>query len=104
MRWQGREAAEADHIWGVILRWIWPLTHPEAKRCQLRMLITRSLVDSRLEPAQECLLLAGSDEQNPMIQVRGVDHLRELYPEVVQQEWHLKIRSFIEKVDFLLIP
>ena len=43
-------------------------------------------MDSRLEPAQECLLLAESNEQDPMILVRGVDHLRELYPEVVQQD------------------
>ena len=73
LRWQGREAADAARAsYGTSL-------------FQLE-LITRALVDSRLEPAQECLLLAGSDEQNPMILVRGIDHLRQLYPEVVQQE------------------
>ena len=79
LRWQGREAAAAARAsYGTSLY-------------QLE-LITRSLVDSRLEPAQECLLLAGSDEQNPMILVRGVDHLRELYPECVQQDWQQRGR------------
>ena len=76
LRWQGREAADAARAsFGTSLY-------------QLE-LITRSLEDGRLEPAQECLLLAGSNEQNPMILVRGVDHLRELYPECVRQEWQL---------------
>lgn len=48
-------------------------------------LITKSLVDGRLEPAQDCLLLAGSEEQDPMILVRGIDDLRNIYPECVQR-------------------
>ena len=50
-------------------------------------LITKALVDGELEPAQECLLLAGSDEQNPMVLIRGVDQLRLRYPECLQRNW-----------------
>jgi len=73
-RWRGREAAESARR----------ADRDGTTLFQLK-LITRALVDGKLEPAQDCLLLAGSDEQDPMILVRGIDDLRNISPECTQR-------------------
>lgn len=73
-RWRGREAAESARR----------ADRDGTTLFQLK-LITRALVDGKLEPAQDCLLLAGSDEQDPMILVRGIDDLRNINPECTQR-------------------
>ena len=73
-RWRGREAAESARR----------ADRDGTTLFQLE-LITKALVDGKLEPAQDCLLLAGSDEQDPMILVRGIDDLRNIYPECTQR-------------------
>ena len=77
---------------GAVLRWRGPEAAESARRAdkdgttlfQLE-LITKALVDGKLEPAQDCLLLAGNDEQDPMILVRGKYELRNIYPECRQR-------------------
>ena len=41
----------------------------------------------RLEPAQECLLLAGSNEQDPRILLQGINQLKLEYPDCIQAGW-----------------
>ena len=74
LRWQGREAAESARR-----------ADSDGTTLFQLELITRALVDGRLEPAQECLLLAGSEERNPMILLRGIDELRNAYPSCTQR-------------------
>ena len=52
-------------------------------------LVTRALCDGRLEPAQERLPLAGSNEQDPRILLQGINHLKLEYPECIQAGWKI---------------
>ena len=49
-------------------------------------LCTRAIMNRRLEPARTVLNLAASDEENIPSLLRGVDQLKELFPNCVQQD------------------
>ncbi len=49
-------------------------------------LCTRAIMNRRLEPARKVLELAASDEENNPPLLRGVDQLKELFPNCVQQD------------------